>query len=355
MSANSNGIEFLSSILDCLPDAAILFRDDWSIVCENESARRLFTSDQTDAAESTERIDVPAFTLPGNNLVELMNAAISREDGRIVWRFRPPGKESAHRFEVILRRIRFWTEAKHLALFRDMTELRFREDERLNSVRQLYSALQEERRDLAREVHDQIGQLLTALLFSIKDLEAILPSSTQAPLQQLGDLAAEIKKEARKLAQALRPSPLDSWGLLAGLQRHADKWAQSSGGTVDINCTDLNDSSLPVELEIALYEVLRACLNEAFDRAKAGRVSLLLDKRRDHILAMVEDYGDDSWPKERNTASDLALSGATSALLQEQVAALGGTLSLESIPGGGTTVLLRIPSPDAPICPEASK
>jgi signal transduction histidine kinase len=140
----------------------------------------------------------------------------------------------------------------------------------------------------------------------------------------------------------LRPTVLDDFGLELALRRYADEWAALSGVPVDFHSRGVTEQRLAPELETTLYRITREALTNVFRHAKAKRVSVLVERRAEHVSLIVEDdgLGFDA----AATLGDSTTQGKLGLLgMQERATLAGGSLEIESNPGAGTTVFVRLP------------
>jgi PAS domain S-box-containing protein len=220
------------------------------------------------------------------------------------------------------------------------------EADRRNLQRRLTTAHEDERRRIARELHDQMGQHLTALGLGLKVVKDATPDPSEARdrLQELQALTGLMGREVHNLALALRPTALDDLGLQSALANYAEGWSERSGVEVDCQAIGLDGDRLPASVETALYRVVQEALTNVLKHAQARRVSLVLQRFPGHVSVVVEDDGR-GFDVETVTAP--AGDGGRLGLLgmRERVALVGGTLTVESFPGQGTTVIARIPLP----------
>ena len=219
----------------------------------------------------------------------------------------------------------------------------------LQEVRQLnldrvITAQEDERRRIARELHDSLGQHLTALLLglgSLRDACARDPVAA-ARLSGLESLAQTMGGETRDLALNLRPVVLDDLGLASALTEYAGRWASQSGIPADVHVGGLGPERLPAPSETALYRIVQEALTNVARHAGATRVSIILQTTDSGVRAIVEDDGQGFDPDQ---LLRLPAFGRRLGLLgmQERIALVGGTLTVESSPGYGTTVYARVP------------
>jgi PAS domain S-box-containing protein len=208
----------------------------------------------------------------------------------------------------------------------------------------LSTAQEDERRRIARELHDQMGQLLAGLGLGLKAVEDTTPAESPARphLTRLRQLVDLISREAHQIALELRPTVLDDMGLSAALASYAETWSGRSGIEVAFRGVGPNALRLPAAAETALYRVAQEALTNVLRHARAGRVSLILQCSSDRAVMVVEDDGVGFEVKPvttfANAGGHLGLLG-----MQERMALVGGTLTVESPPGQGTTVIASVP------------
>jgi signal transduction histidine kinase len=201
---------------------------------------------------------------------------------------------------------------------------------------------EEERKRVARELHDDLGQALSALLLDIKTMD-------QDDGKSKGELCARMEHEVRDLvsrvsalAWDLRPAVLDDLGLDSALSRHISNVSQRASLTIDYRfmCPDGLEARLPSRIEIVLYRVTQEALNNVVKHAQATRVSVLVYRRPDSVALVVEDDGQgfDVDTLHKQTSEGLGLMG-----MRERVSLLTGELVIESAPGEGTTIKVTLP------------
>jgi signal transduction histidine kinase len=237
------------------------------------------------------------------------------------------------------------------ALQSEMAQRQRAEEAHREVLRRLVAAEETERGRVSRELHDRLGQDLTALKLG---LQIVRKQGARAPqlresVSKLESLADTLMRDVHRLAWELRPAALDDFGLELALRRYAVEWAALSGVAVDFDSQGVTAQRLAREVETTLYRIAREVLTNVFLHASAKRVSILLQRRADHVSLIVEDDGRgfDAAAKLRAPASEgkLGLLG-----MQERATLAGGSAQIESSPGAGTTVLVRMPlalEPDA--------
>jgi signal transduction histidine kinase len=210
---------------------------------------------------------------------------------------------------------------------------------RLELLRRLVTAQEEERRRISRELHDQTGQHLAALLLGLKTLNNSTNNGSTAlhtSLFQLQKLTERLVEETHHLAWELRPAALDDLGLETAITNYVEKWSERNSIALDFH-SGLNKLRLPPPVETAVFRIVQEALTNVLKHAQASRVSVMLEYRYDELLVIVEDNGCGFQPEgERN---GLGLVG-----IHERIALVGGKLNIESAPGLGTTLVIRIPA-----------
>ena len=209
--------------------------------------------------------------------------------------------------------------------------------------RRLVEAQERERRHIARELHDEAGQALLSLRYGLRLLERDVADG--------GDVAERVTELLRttdavidglhRLAADLRPASLDHLGLEAALRQHARATAGTHGLHVRFKARGFTGERLPAVVETALFRVVQEAVTNVVRHARARRVDVLLEHRGDRVLAMVEDDGIGFEPESAQDGEHYGLLG-----LRERAEALGGSLTVESAPGSGTTIVVEVASAD---------
>jgi PAS domain S-box-containing protein len=233
-----------------------------------------------------------------------------------------------------------------LAAVRDVTERVRAREARIQLQLRLLAAQEEERHRISRELHDQMGQHLPALMLGLKALKDGAYSGPPAVerLQRLQDLAELIARDVHTLARELRPVGLDDLGLHTALSNYVEEWSAHYGITVDFHSRGFDENKrLPPHDEITLYRTVQEALTNVIKHAQAKHVSLILERSREAVLTVVEDDGKGF---DVEAVRDTPISERRLGLLgmQERVELVGGTLEIESVPGAGTTIAARIPT-----------
>jgi PAS domain S-box-containing protein len=229
---------------------------------------------------------------------------------------------------------------------RDITLRKQAEETQRQLLARLVTAQEEERQHISYALHDQMGQHLSVLLLGLEAVEAdvqVLPTTRQR-VRQLRALTDRLGQEVHRLAWTLRPSDLEHGGLETVLENYVDEWSQLCGIAVDFHSRGGAPWHLPPHTETTLYRIVQEALTNVLKHAHATSVSVLLEQRPDHVLLIVEDNGTgfdiETVLGVRREQGRLGVLG-----MQERVGLLGGTLEIESTPGAGTTMFVRIPTP----------
>jgi signal transduction histidine kinase len=209
--------------------------------------------------------------------------------------------------------------------------------QRLSS--RLVAAQEQERQTLSRELHDQVGQALTAIKMDIARAEqALAPEQSDLVerLRRARQGAEETLEIIRRLSMLLRPSMLDDLGLSAALGWYAKQFSASTAIRVTLN-DDGSADQLPDEHKTSLYRIVQETLTNCARHAEARSVVIRLGLADDRYVVIIEDDGKGFVPS--HEARGIGLIG-----IEERVAEMGGILKLTSKPGIGTKIYVSIPS-----------
>jgi signal transduction histidine kinase len=206
-----------------------------------------------------------------------------------------------------------------------------------DALRRVVQTQEQERRRLARELHDETGQALTSILLGLKPLEAALADHpARAALSELRDQAVSALQDVRRLAVELRPAVLDDYGLVPALERLTESVAEQTGMRVDCHSA-LGEARLPSDIETALYRVVQESLTNIVKHANAQKVSVSLSRRGTGVAAVIEDDGAGFDPRRAGT-DGIGILG-----MRERLVLLDGRLEIESKKGAGTTIVAEVP------------
>ncbi|MCA1567610.1 MAG: PAS domain S-box protein [Acidobacteria bacterium] len=234
--------------------------------------------------------------------------------------------------------------ARMIGVTLDITERKQAEESHRLLLRQLVTAQEDERRRISRELHDQMGQHLVGIALLVNSLKDIAQSEPAAVYRfaQLEDAAHQLSLQVDTLAWQLRPMELDDLGLHAAIRNYAGKWSKRYQVPVDFHSVSLADQRLTSEIETAIYRIAQEALNNIIKHARATNVSLILERRGHDVIVIIEDDG-----RGFDVEGLLATPDAPRRMgllgMKERTALVGGTLNIESAPGAGTTIFVRIP------------
>ena len=210
-------------------------------------------------------------------------------------------------------------------------------------LKRLITIQEDERKRVARELHDELGQALGGLNFRVEAIQRMVDSDAGRAEKELAltrKLIEEATDQMHNLIYALRPSILDDLGLSAALRSHAERLLECRGIAFDFDSSEL-DGRLPSEIETALYRIFQEALNNIVRHSGATQVTLSLSSRDGTLEAEIIDNGDGFDPQ---AIRDLDQEHGWGLLgMQERVALVGGHLDVHSRSGSGTRIHLSIP------------
>ena len=192
-------------------------------------------------------------------------------------------------------------------------------------------------------MHDESGQLLAALTVQLGLLErdAHEPAAIHERTVELKQTANMIQENLHRLAVNLRPASLDHLGLVTTLQQFIREFSRQYNLSVEFEAVGVQDKRLPIDVETALFRIVQEALTNVVLHARASRVDVLISRTDTRVSAIVEDDGIGFIPAFSMTEDQLGLFG-----MRERIQMLGGTLTIESSPGKGTTVKAEAPCHD---------
>jgi two-component system, NarL family, sensor histidine kinase UhpB len=202
-------------------------------------------------------------------------------------------------------------------------------------VRWLFTAQEQEQERLARALHDDIGQQVTALRLALERHQNLASSDHLAAAIQL---TAVISRGIDDIAWQLRPAALDELGLAAALPRFVDAWSLHSGIAAQWSIQGYRSGILPAAVEVAIYRIMQEVLANVAAHSHATRADVVLAAGEGRTALIVEDDGVGFDVQEAPEQIRFSL-----ASMRERAALAGATLIVESMPGKGTSVLVRYP------------
>jgi PAS domain S-box-containing protein len=229
----------------------------------------------------------------------------------------------------------------YVSVNRDLTERSYAEEAIRALLKEALTAQEVERGRIARELHDDTAQTLTRLLVDLRaveesqDLGQALGATSK--LRALVSLALE---GVKRMSKGLRPSVLDDLGLDDALERLGLEVSHANGFVVDVHATGPRLPRLPEALETALYRVTQEALTNASKHASPKAVSILIHRNPGELRLLIEDDGKGFDASETFSTAQLGLAG-----MRERVHLVGGSVTIESSPGHGTTICVIVPLP----------
>jgi two-component system sensor histidine kinase UhpB len=209
------------------------------------------------------------------------------------------------------------------------------ENERRRSGEMVLAAQEEERKRIARDLHDEVNQALTALLLRIEAAAQDAPPALRAELAETKQLANRAMNELLDLARQLRPTALDDHGLVAALRTQVK--LQDRRGHASVHFwADPTLGELPSDVQVVIYRVAQEALVNAGRHSDAAHIEVSLERRGSSVVLIVSDNG--SGFAFDDEGKGLGLSG-----MRERALLVGGALEIDSRPGKGTTVKLQVP------------
>jgi signal transduction histidine kinase len=289
--------------------------------------------DEASAQFAAGNLDV---TLPGGGIDEVARLTANLEHMRV-------------RLDATLEDHRRWNEAleemveertRELATLYEQLEGREAMCKRL--LGKVLTTQEEERARLARELHDSIGQSLTAVIMTTNAVENSLPADLVTGKEKLANvrnIAVQSLHDLRGLIFDLRPEVLDDLGLGLALHSQVKKYLEPAGVQVQLRAAGLKDQ-LPAEVETAVFRVVQEAVTNIARHAQANKANISLTKKGDRLIVRVEDNGVGFDP-------DLVMQKQQHAWglrgMEERITLLGGKFYVGSRPGNGTLVLAEVP------------
>lgn len=228
---------------------------------------------------------------------------------------------------------------------RDITDRR----EAQRALHALNQRLEEEARRIAHALHDEAGQLLASVYLALAGLAAELPPPARVRLAQVRALLEQVEAQLRRLSHELRPTVLDDLGLIPAIEFLGEGISKRTG--VSVVVTGSTGGRLPTQVETALYRTVQEGLTNVTKHAQASQATIHVQRHPEGIVCSIRDDGRGFEPSHRPALNSqgLGLIG-----IRERVATLGGTLSIVSSPGMGTTLEIAIPLKPVACDPESS-
>ncbi len=209
---------------------------------------------------------------------------------------------------------------------------------------QIFNAQEQERIRIARELHDETSQVLTSLLISLAVLEeSITSQEARDRIAETRRLAHQTLRAIRNLSTDLRPSALDDLGLIPALRWYIKEYQQKFSITAEFQANGLKNR-LPAEMETALYRIVQEALTNVARHAQARKVWVEFNEDAEAIYATISDDGRGFDAEQLQQMPSTGQERGWGLVgMRERASLLDGTLTIDSKPGSGTSVHVRIP------------
>jgi PAS domain S-box-containing protein len=204
-------------------------------------------------------------------------------------------------------------------------------------------AQEDERRRIAREIHDGLGQMLTAIKFNLEILEDMITAGKdeRERIDDMKNLLDSVMKEAREISYNLMPSVLEDFGLAPALQLLSEQFANRTNVKVQFQAHGVTDRLDP-QLEIGLYRIAQESLNNVSKHAEATEVNLQIIRHSNGIRMIIEDNGK-GITAQPNLIRATGKGGMGFPGMRERASSFGGTLTIDSTPNNGTLIAVDVP------------
>jgi signal transduction histidine kinase len=209
---------------------------------------------------------------------------------------------------------------------------------------QLLKVQEEERCRLAHELHNEAGQLITALLRKLQRIEdAQTLESARSETDSIRELAEGILREIKRISRGLRPGELDVLGLHAALRTLTDEFKRTYDVSIDTHLQELEGTRLPADVEVGMFRIVQEVLTNVARHSGAANVSVVARLTSEDIVMIIEDDGkgfdvDEAMRSKNGDKDNLGLFG-----IRERSQSVHGQATIESHPEHGTSVYVRLP------------
>ncbi len=218
-------------------------------------------------------------------------------------------------------------------------QLRSGREHLVQLTHQMVEVQENERRSLARELHDEVGQALVSIMLNLNLLEQQVGQNelAQQRIEEINTSLKDMGQMLHDLAVSLRPVSLDHLGLQAALRQYLEQLGDKCPLAVDFEYEDPG-FPLSTEMEMIFYRIVQEATNNVIQHSQATSLSVLFRRREDTLVLMVEDNGIGFQLEEANSSSCLGLFG-----MRERAQLMDGELTIETSPGKGTLILVEVP------------
>ena len=242
--------------------------------------------------------------------------------------------------------IEFKGENADLVVFRDITDRKGYEKDLKDLSEQLINAQEEERRRISQELHDEIGQALSAINISLETLENESDFNEVAIKKKLSDISVLVEKtidDTHRISYDLRPYLLDDFGLVSALRWYAENFQERMGIEISFQ-TQGAEQKLSPAMETLIYRITQEALTNILKHAEAKKIGILLSFHEELIDLTVKDNGKGFNIEKVQRSHQYDKGGLGLFGIRERLAPYNGTLSIESSKGEGTKLIVQIPA-----------
>lgn len=340
---NEKSLRFQAQLLDTVEEAVIATDLDGTVIYWNRFAEKLYG---WAATEATNR-----------NIAELTIPQMQAEQAAEIMSELRQGKSWMGEFEVRQRDGATFTahvinspiadEQGNLTgivgASIDISKQKFAEkvQREKETLQKLVNAQEEERKRLARDLHDHLGQQLTVMRMKLERMKLLCEDKTELcdKVAESQTIARNIDADLSFLAWELRPAALNDLGLVHALTDYINKWQRHSDIEAEFHASGLNVIKLLPEIETNIYRIAQEALNNIWKHAHSKQVGVILKRQLADVLLIIEDDGIGFDEEEKaKTGTGFGLAG-----MRERAALVSGTVEIESQAGKGTTIFVRIP------------
>jgi signal transduction histidine kinase len=222
-------------------------------------------------------------------------------------------------------------------------EVRRKDAARAELLKKVVGAQEEERRRIARGLHDEMGQMLTSLLVGLKVMEKSAdPEETRQISDRMKHTVNQMLDAIHDLAVELRPSVLDDLGLVPAIEDFAQSCPTRLGIQVEVSAAGMNGHRLSYEVETTLYRIVQEAITNVARHAQTNQARVLFELRAGSVVAIVEDAGR-GFNVEKVLSAPQVRERLGLCNMEERAALIGGKVEIESKPGKGTTLFVQVP------------
>ena len=333
--AEKNTLRLANSVLDS-NDAVIICDLKGRILAWNKGAQRMYGYTEAEALKmSIKRLMPKNKLVDARELVRVSAAPIETQ------RCTKGGRTLDVLLTVTVLRDDKGRPVEVATTERDITERKGAEREMLRLHSRVISAQETERKRLSRELHDGVGQILSGVKFRLESLpgEMALGKKDAEKIVKVGGFLSHAISEIRRVSQNLMPSELVDLGLEPALRTLCREFKERAGVPVTLKTRNVPPNIAP-ELALALFRITQEALNNVGKHSKASLAAVALSREGKELILSVRDNGVGFTP---GASRQPAGKGIGLGSLRERAELAGGTIDLDSSPGGGTTLTVRVP------------